>query len=108
MPYHETIGPILEIRGLADLPTLDINKLAYRIFGDSRPIETEVLRTAVEALPHKERFVIGRRFGVPTLTLKATAKLVDVTPERIRQLEYKGIRLLRRDFSRTGLYHYTA
>jgi RNA polymerase nonessential primary-like sigma factor len=56
----------------------------------------------IERLPDKERFVIKCRFGFDeesTYTLDSIAKVMGVTPERVRQIQSKALRGLHRSLS---------
>lgn len=53
---------------------------------------------AVEALPATYRYVVQHRFGLdgrPIETLRTVAKALDMTPERVRQLQGVALRMLR-------------
>ncbi len=66
-------------------------------------VELELLKEAInlilESLTDKERKVIELRFGLidgQCLNFKEVGKIVSLTPERIRQIEYKTMVKLRR------------
>lgn len=53
---------------------------------------------AFDALTIREKFVLEKRFalnGGEPMTLRAIANWMKITPERVRQIEYKSIRKLR-------------
>ena len=62
----------------------------------------EKLQEVLETLKLKERFVLERRFGEKSMTLRSLAAIyhrddgvIGCTPERIRQIESKALRKLR-------------
>jgi RNA polymerase primary sigma factor len=66
------------------------------------PIARERLQEALADLPEREAAIISRRFGLgpegQTMTLRQIAKDMDISRERVRQLEHKALELLRRAF----------
>ena len=49
-----------------------------------------IVRSALKSLPHRERFIIEKRFGLKddcNLTLEAISKSLQLSKERVRQLE---------------------
>jgi len=63
---------------------------------------------ALAGLPAPDRRVINLRFGFdgPPLTLRETATLLQVTAERVRQIQARAVRRLRRSARTTGLGDY--
>jgi len=60
--------------------------------------DAAALRAAVAALPPRNAEVLRLRFGLDgdeSRTLAQTGEALDVTPERIRQMEAKALRMLR-------------
>ena len=58
----------------------------------------ELVKTLVSDLPEKEQFVIKKRFGLnneQTLTLEQIGKALNVSHERVRQIERKALSMLR-------------
>ena len=66
---------------------------------------TEELNQLIETLTKREQFVIKSRY-YDELTLEQTGKIVGVTRERIRQIESKALRKLRRLAFHHQLYVY--
>ena len=66
------------------------------------------LELAVAELPAVERRVIRLRFGFdgPPHTLREVALLLHVTSERVRQIQVRALRRLRRKARRTGIADY--
>lgn len=65
----------------------------------SRMLREDMKNIINRNLTKKEAFVIKRRFGLDNhnpLTLEATGELLGITRERVRQIESKSIRKLRR------------
>ena len=63
---------------------------------------------AVAELSLIDQRVLGMRFGLDgsQFTLREVAWLLQVTPERVRQIEARALRRLRRVARRTGLADY--
>lgn len=58
-----------------------------------------LLQGALDALPERERFVVSARFGLGgegNRTLREIGGLLGLTKERVRQIEERGVRLLRK------------
>lgn len=58
----------------------------------------DAVKKALETLSERESMVLTHRYGLfgnKELTLKATGKIMNVTPERIREIEAKALRKLR-------------
>jgi RNA polymerase primary sigma factor len=76
-------------------------------------VDREMLRDlvlqAISLLPEREAYVILMRFGLgeeDSMTLEQVGRLLNVTRERVRQIETKALRHLRMIFSRMGLAEY--
>ena len=57
-----------------------------------------ILHSALTGLPRRERFIIERRFGLKddrNLTLEAISKTLQLSKERVRQLEQEALEKLR-------------
>jgi RNA polymerase nonessential primary-like sigma factor len=57
-----------------------------------------IIRTALTGLPRRERYIIERRFGLKddrNLTLEAISKTLELSKERVRQLEQEALIKLR-------------
>lgn len=53
-----------------------------------------IVRSALKSLPRRERFIIERRFGIKddrNLTLEAISKSLQLSKERVRQLEQEAL-----------------
>lgn len=80
---------------------IDKKRLLYALFGlteDEILTEPpdEIIERVLSKLRKKQRFVIERRFSQYPVTLKAIAELCGVTSTRIRQIEVKALRNLKR------------
>jgi RNA polymerase primary sigma factor len=61
-------------------------------------METEHLKEAIERLPERARYVLVRRYGLDDRNPATLAELGDeleISRERVRQLQSKGERLLK-------------
>jgi RNA polymerase nonessential primary-like sigma factor len=57
-----------------------------------------IIKAALTDLPRRERYIIERRFGLKddrNLTLEAISKTLDLSKERVRQLEQEALGKLR-------------
>ncbi|MBI4161848.1 MAG: sigma-70 family RNA polymerase sigma factor [Acidobacteria bacterium] len=57
-----------------------------------------IVRTALTSLPRRERYIIEKRFGLRddrNLTLEAISKTLQLSKERVRQLEQEALGKLR-------------
>ncbi|HEX6850827.1 MAG TPA: RNA polymerase sigma factor RpoD/SigA [Candidatus Polarisedimenticolaceae bacterium] len=91
----------------------DASTLIDRLVDASSPppdtglIAEESRRALLDAfarLPARHRFVIGRRLGIdgaPTLTLQEIGVLLEVSRERVRQVEREALARLRRQVTRS-------
>lgn len=75
------------------------------VVDDIQSLETtKHFLSVLKALPPKERFIIIRRFGILNdgegETLEEIGRLLDVTRERVRQIETIGLRMLKFKLSR--------
>ena len=61
--------------------------------------QSEKIQSALDKLEPRQRFIIEKRFGLgenpETLSLRKVGKVLDVGPERVRQIEAKALRILR-------------
>ena len=66
------------------------------------------IERALGRLPEPDRLVVSLRFGFDgaPLTLREVGKLLRVTPERVRQIQARAIRRLRRGAASTGIRDY--
>ena len=66
------------------------------------------IERALERLPQPDRQVVSLRFGFSgaPLTLREVGRLLRVTPERVRQIQARAIRRLRRGATSTGIRDY--
>lgn len=79
---------------------LTVNTLSYVYLAND-------IRVALKTLPEKHRRVIEMRYGLNgegEMTLGEIAEEMGLTRERIRQIEYKALRMLRQPGR--GLFHY--
>ena len=98
---------------------MDYKRLLFRISDHRYNLEntpTNEVDKLVENLKFQYKFIIERRFGDKPMSLKAISefyprtvptidgKMVGCTPERIRQMEYKGLRILRDKIIRGGVW----
>ena len=94
-------------------------KLFRAVFGEAKkPIKLEIegvslrqaLDTAIDTLPsERQKRVIRMRFGFDdgrSKTLKEVGTAFNVTPQRIRQIEAKVLRILRHPSRSRGLRNY--
>ncbi|WP_053057943.1 sigma-70 family RNA polymerase sigma factor [Rubrobacter aplysinae] len=68
-------------------------------------MEKERLREAIGCLPHKSRYVLVRRYGLDEqdpVTLAELANELQLSRERVRQLQREAEKLLRSDAKRTS------
>ncbi|MCZ6696476.1 MAG: sigma-70 family RNA polymerase sigma factor [Acidobacteria bacterium] len=57
-----------------------------------------ILKNALTTLPARERYIIERRFGIKDdsqLTLEAVSRILNLSKERVRQLEREALLKLR-------------
>ena len=70
---------------------------------DYGSMERAKLIDAIDALPERESYIIRQRFGLneqdSQLTLRQIAKEMDLSRERVRQLEHKALESLRKSLS---------
>jgi RNA polymerase primary sigma factor len=62
-------------------------------------MEAEYLKEAIERLPERVRYVLVRRYGLEGLEPATLAELADelqITRERVRQIQHKAMRMLKR------------
>lgn len=62
-----------------------------------------LVRTTVDHLPHRERHIITRRYGLdgePEATLEEVGNEISLTRERVRQLEVEGMDAIRQDLEK--------
>jgi RNA polymerase sigma factor (sigma-70 family) len=61
-------------------------------------VDREAVRLAVEGLPDRQRQVIQWRFGLggPSMTLEKAGQRLGITRERVRQIEERALRQLRK------------
>jgi RNA polymerase primary sigma factor len=67
------------------------------------------LEEALKQLPERERIILRHRFGLDddeTETLEQLGRQFGVSRERIRQLEARGLKLLRAICAQQGLQDY--
>ena len=68
-----------------------------------RSLKVSLIAEALRHLSEQERAVIGHRFGMtggPALTLKEIGELMDISRERVRQIECQAKSRLRKIFGR--------
>ncbi len=93
---------------------LDLEQVGNLLAGDTPDSLLEnkemkaLLDNALELLNPQENSVLRRRFGMDgeEMTLKAIGIADGITPERIRQVEMKGLRKLRHPSRRSSLSDY--
>ncbi|MBU1908405.1 sigma-70 family RNA polymerase sigma factor [Patescibacteria group bacterium] len=91
-PAFEDDGPVLEERMLMDFG--DQGAECVAINSEELACWSKRLRTVLQSLPERERETIVFRFGLADQVpkkLEAVGKILGVTRERIRQLEWKAI-----------------
>jgi len=68
------------------------------VWSDTQEKRSERIREAIESLPDRERRILEMRFGLSAGQVRSrreTAEVMNVSPERIRQLEIAALRRLR-------------
>lgn len=102
LELHDLICSLVQDPTLVDYqidPELS-NELPYNpLIEASKPI---TINTLLSTLTVKQKEVLELRYGLnfnPTLTLEQVGSIFEVTRERIRQVEAKAMRLLRKQFS---------
>ena len=69
-------------------------------------VNKEVVTRILDKLPERERLIVELRFGLngrEQHTLKRAGEVIGVTKERIRQLEQRAYRLMRREIAASGI-----
>lgn len=84
---NSTIADFIEDKAICD-PAQEIDRKQLK----------EILHELINELPERERYIIERRFnleGSKNQTLEEIGAVLGVTRERVRQLEVKGLKILR-------------
>lgn len=93
----------LDFKEILPYPNSEIENNTDLFFGEER----EIIRESLNRLKSNERYVIEERFGLltgKTRTLNSIAKDLNLTKERIRQIQNDGLKKLKRNIELKRLY----